>query len=67
VKAARVHRVGPPSVITIDDLPRTEPAPGELLVHVKAAGVELEEARIAHEMLGGAPHKRGTIVLSVAA
>lgn len=27
----------------------------------------LEEARTAHEMLGGAPHKRGKIVLSVAA
>jgi NADPH:quinone reductase-like Zn-dependent oxidoreductase len=25
-----------------------------------------EEARIAHEMLGGAPHKRGKIVLRVA-
>jgi NADPH:quinone reductase-like Zn-dependent oxidoreductase len=27
----------------------------------------LEEARIAHEMLGGAPHKRGKIVLNMAA
>ena len=27
----------------------------------------LEEARTAHEMLGGAPHKRGKIVLSIAA
>jgi NADPH:quinone reductase-like Zn-dependent oxidoreductase len=27
----------------------------------------LEQARIAHEMLGGAPHKRGKIVLSIAA
>jgi len=27
----------------------------------------LEEARVAHEMLGGAPHKRGKIVLSIAA
>lgn len=27
----------------------------------------LTEARVAHEMLGGAPHKRGKIVLSVAA
>jgi NADPH:quinone reductase-like Zn-dependent oxidoreductase len=27
----------------------------------------LEQARIAHEMLGGAPHERGKIVLSVAA
>jgi hypothetical protein len=27
----------------------------------------LEEARMAHEMLGGAPHKLGKIVLSIAA
>ena len=27
----------------------------------------LEEARVAHEMLGGAPHKRSKIVLSIAA
>jgi NADPH:quinone reductase-like Zn-dependent oxidoreductase len=27
----------------------------------------LADARIAHEMLGGAPHKRGKIVLSIAA
>jgi NADPH:quinone reductase-like Zn-dependent oxidoreductase len=27
----------------------------------------LEDARIAHEMLGGVPHKRGKIVLSIAA
>jgi NADPH:quinone reductase-like Zn-dependent oxidoreductase len=39
MKAARVLQFGPPSVITIDDLPRPEPAAGQLLVRVKAAGV----------------------------
>jgi NADPH:quinone reductase-like Zn-dependent oxidoreductase len=39
VKAARIQRFGPPRVITIDELPRPEPAAGELLVRVKAAGV----------------------------
>ena len=39
MKAARVLRFGPPSVIEIDDLPRPEPAAGQLLVRVKAAGV----------------------------
>jgi len=39
MKAARVLRFGPPSVITNDDLPRPEPVAGQLLVHVKAAGV----------------------------
>jgi NADPH:quinone reductase-like Zn-dependent oxidoreductase len=39
MKAARVLQFGPPSVITNDDLPRPEPASGQLLVRVKAAGV----------------------------
>ena len=39
MKAARVLQFGPPSVITIDELPRPEPGPGELLVRAKAAGV----------------------------
>lgn len=39
MKAVRVLRFGPPSVIINDDLPRPEPAAGQLLVYVKAAGV----------------------------
>lgn len=39
MKAARVLRFGPPSVITNDDLPQPEPAAGQLLVRAKAAGV----------------------------
>ena len=39
MKAARILRFGPPSVITEDDLPQPKPAPGQLLVRVKAAGV----------------------------
>jgi NADPH:quinone reductase-like Zn-dependent oxidoreductase len=39
MKAARVLRFGPPSVIENDDLPRPTPAAGQLLVRVKAAGV----------------------------
>jgi NADPH:quinone reductase-like Zn-dependent oxidoreductase len=39
MKAARVLRLGPPSVVSIDDLPRPEPGAGQLLVRVKAAGV----------------------------
>src|SRR5437588_3658234 len=39
MRAARVHRFGPPEVIVIDDLPRPTPARGELLVRVAAAGV----------------------------
>jgi NADPH:quinone reductase-like Zn-dependent oxidoreductase len=39
---------------------------GKLVPNVGTV-LPLEEARIAHEMLGGAPHKRGKIVLSIAA
>jgi NADPH:quinone reductase-like Zn-dependent oxidoreductase len=39
MKAARVLQFGPPSVIENDELPRPEPADGQLLVGVKAAGV----------------------------
>ena len=39
MKASRILRFGPPSAIVIEDLPRPEPAAGQLLVRVKAAGV----------------------------
>ncbi len=39
---------------------------GKLAARVGAV-LPLEQARKAHEMLGGAPHKSGKIVLSVAA
>lgn len=38
---------------------------GKLVTNV-GTELSLEEARIAHEMLGGAPHKRGKIVLRIA-
>jgi len=39
---------------------------GKLLPHVGTV-LPLDQARVAHEMLAGAPHKRGKIVLQVAA
>jgi NADPH:quinone reductase-like Zn-dependent oxidoreductase len=39
MKAARILQFGPPSVIVSDDLERPKPGHGQLLVHVKAAGV----------------------------
>jgi NADPH:quinone reductase-like Zn-dependent oxidoreductase len=39
---------------------------GKLTTRVGSV-LPLEQARMAHEMLGGAPHQRGRIVLSVAA
>ena len=56
MKAARVLRFGPPNVIMSDDVPRPEPAAGQLLVRVKAAGVGnwdalVREGKIPHEPL----------------
>jgi NADPH:quinone reductase-like Zn-dependent oxidoreductase len=39
MKAARIHRYGPPDVIAIDDLPLPTPEAGEVLVRVANAGV----------------------------
>lgn len=39
MKAAQILEFGPPTVIRIDDLPRPQPASGQLLIRVKAAGV----------------------------
>ena len=39
MRAARIHRYGPPDVIVIDDLPRPTPAPDQVLVRVSHAGV----------------------------
>src|SRR5581483_6306622 len=39
MKAARIHRFGPPDVIVIDDVPRPTPAGNEVLIRVAAAGV----------------------------
>jgi NADPH:quinone reductase-like Zn-dependent oxidoreductase len=39
MKAARIHKFGPPDVIAIEEIPQPIPGPGELLIRVGAAGV----------------------------
>jgi NADPH:quinone reductase-like Zn-dependent oxidoreductase len=39
MKALRVHRFGPPEVISFDDVPKPEPGRGEVVVRVAAAGI----------------------------
>jgi NADPH:quinone reductase-like Zn-dependent oxidoreductase len=46
MKAARIHRFGPPDVIEVEDIPRPSPATGEVLVRVAAAGVAPWDALI---------------------
>ncbi len=60
MRAARVLQFGPPSVITNDELPRPEPASGQLLVRVKAAGVGHWDALIRE---GKVPNERLPLIL----
>ena len=39
MKAIRVHQFGDPSVMKVEDVPDPTPGPGQVLVAVKAAGV----------------------------
>src|SRR5260370_34582165 len=39
MKAARIHKFGPPTVIVVEELPQPAPGHGEVLVRVAAAGV----------------------------
>lgn len=39
MKAIRIHEDGPPSVLSYDDVPDPEPGPGEVLVSLRAAGL----------------------------
>src|SRR5690349_23506697 len=46
MRAARIHRFGPPDVIEVEDIPLPRPARGEVLVRVSAAGVAPWDALI---------------------
>ena len=39
MKAARIHRFGPPDVIVLEDVPRPSPDLDQVLIRVAAAGV----------------------------
>lgn len=39
MKTVRVDEFGPPDVLTVQDVPRPEPGPGEILIEIEAAGV----------------------------
>src|SRR5689334_18888436 len=46
MKAVRIHRFGPPSVVVVEDIQRPAPGPGEVLVRVAATGVAPWDALI---------------------
>ena len=54
MKAVRFDQYGPVEVLDVRDVPVPEPGPGEVLVRVKAAGINPGEAKIRE----GALHER---------
>lgn len=46
MKAVRIHSLGEPNVLQVEDTPRPEPADGEVLIRVKAAGVNPVDYKI---------------------
>jgi NADPH:quinone reductase len=44
MKAICVHEFGPPEVMTLEDVPDLRPGPGQVVVRVKAAGVNPSDA-----------------------
>src|SRR5205809_6598966 len=46
MKAIRVHKFGGPEVLQLDDVPDPKPGPGEVVVRIRAAGVNPVDAYI---------------------
>lgn len=46
MRAARIHEFGPPDVLSYERMPRPEPHDDEVLVHVRAAGVNPVDCRL---------------------
>jgi NADPH:quinone reductase-like Zn-dependent oxidoreductase len=51
MKAVRFDQYGGTDVLTVADVPRPEPGPGQVLVRVKAAGINPGEAKIREGLL----------------
>jgi NADPH:quinone reductase-like Zn-dependent oxidoreductase len=46
MKAARIHTYGPPDVFVVEDVPRPEPGPNDVLVEVHASSVNPVDCKI---------------------
>jgi NADPH:quinone reductase-like Zn-dependent oxidoreductase len=52
MKAVRIHSLGGPEVLTIEEVPRPETGPGQVMVRVHAAGVNPVDWKIRQGLLG---------------
>ncbi len=67
MKAARLHAYGKPEALRVEDVPRPTPAKGEVLVRVRAAGVNPVDWKIQQGMLAGfAPAPPSTLGQDIA-
>lgn len=55
MQAIRVHELGSPDVMQLEEIPMPRPKEGELLIHVAAAGVNYADIGMRRGALGG-PH-----------
>lgn len=55
MKAVRIHSFGGPEVLRLEDVPAPEPGANEILVHVRAAGVNPVDWKIREGFLGEMP------------
>lgn len=46
MRAVRIHEFGGPDVLQLDEVPKPEPRPGEILIQVRAAGVNPVDYKI---------------------
>ena len=55
MKAIRVHQFGPPEVLQLETLPDLSPGPGQVLVRIRASGVNPVDTYIRAGNYGGLP------------
>ena len=55
MKAVQIHSFGGPDVLTYEEIPKPQPGPQEVLVRVRAAGVNPVDWKIREGLLGESP------------
>ena len=55
MKSIRVHRTGPPEVMRLEEMPDPRPGPGQILLQVKAAGLNPVDTYVRSGLYGYSP------------